>query len=70
MKNHSGFSDATYSAICSLLGVDRDGNNTGLGNELHSIYRKQFSTRDSFTIGEVFDALIAEYAARHNNKAA
>ena len=54
--NYIGFSITTYSAVCSLLGVDKNGKNTGLQNALHEIYQEQFINRTNFTMGEVVDA--------------
>lgn len=54
--NTSGFSDATYSAVCAVLGVDAHAPNIGLEHALRKIERELGGSR--FTIGDI----VARYA--------
>jgi hypothetical protein len=49
--NTTGFSDATYSAVCAVLGVDDSAPNLGLNHALGKIERELRGTR--FTIGDI-----------------
>jgi hypothetical protein len=49
--NTTGFSDATYSAVCAVLGVGESARNVGLHHALCKIERELRGTR--FTIGDI-----------------